>query len=131
MNTGLRMEIPEKKMKYSTTDFATAFSSENALRFNDGFGVPSGRIDNESSLLRGVSTNPRFRQELGALPLSTLGGRTTNGPVASGDLGRDKKSCEVVMDNHYTRIFRDYSKIERPLSFLDRAGSDSRSAYRS
>lgn len=129
MNTGLRMETAEKKMKYSITDFAKEFNAESALKFNNGFGIPAGRIDNESSLLRGISTNPRFRQDLGPLPLQTLGGRTTNGPLISGGMGRDKKSCEIQLDNHYTRIFKNLSQSDLPTEYLQRGGSDSRAKY--
>ena len=129
MNTGLRMETVEKKMKYSITDFAKEFNAENALKFNSGFGVPAGRIDNETNLLRGISTNPRFRQDLGALPLATLGGRTTNGPMVISDMGRNKKSCEVQQDNHYTRIFKNLSQGDLPKEYIQRAGEDSRSKY--
>lgn len=91
-----------KKMKYYTTNyFQDGVRDIAGNQFHDGFGTPSQEVEKSTSL-RGQITNPRIRQDWGALPLNS-GGLRSSGPTISHVMEKDRRSCIVEEGDFYKR----------------------------
>lgn len=140
-NTGLRGDRCDDKdckefeslsgrpLKYYTTNyFKDGVNNDAGVNFNEGFGISQGFIDKESMLSRGMITNPRVRQNLGTLPLPSIGGLANSGPLISAVGQREKASCNPRDDQFQDRRFwffdQNPNSVQKDVRF--RQGADTR-----
>lgn len=98
------VEHQNKKMKYYTTNyFQDGIKDVPGNQFHDGFGTPSQEVDKSTSL-RGQITNPRIRQDWGALPINSAGLRSS-GPTINHMIEKDRRSCNPEDNEFYKRSF--------------------------
>lgn len=91
-----------KKLKYYTTNYYKDGITSSG-NFHDGFGTPSQEIDKSTSL-RGNVTNPRIKEEWGALPVN-MGSLVSSGPTIDHILEKDRRTCNPRDDEIYKRSF--------------------------
>ena len=116
-------------LKYYTTNyFKDGVNNDAGVNFTEGFGISQGFIDQETSLSRGMITNPRVRQDLGTLPLASIGGLATSGPIISAVGQRELKSCvpgdSQFQDRRFWSFSQDPNAVQKDFNF--RQGADTR-----
>lgn len=101
-----------KSLKYFTQNFFDKSIVQNrGIFFNDGFGVPSCKIDNSSKSRLGAMTNINLVQNLPALPLPTTASFAKGqGPTNIEDMirpqhNRKLKQCNPKDTEFYNRHF--------------------------
>lgn len=101
-----------KPLKYYTQNFYDKDIIQNrGIFFNDGFGVPSCKIDVSSQARVGANTNPNLIQNYDALPLPTTASYVKGqGPVEVEDSiryisSRETKACQPRDTHFYDRHF--------------------------
>ena len=102
----------QKALKYFTRNFFdTTDISGRGIFFNDGFGIPSERINQSTEARFGSDTTKNVIQNLPALPLTTTGGVFTGqGTVEDEkfirpDSTREPKQCQPVDTQFHNRHF--------------------------
>ena len=120
-------------LKYYTTNyFKDGVENDAGINFSEGFGISQGFIDKETSLSRGMITNPRVRQDLGTLPLASIEGLATSSPIISAVGQRELKSCQPRDDQFQDRRFWSFGEnpnaVQKDFNF--RQGSDTRNDTR-
>lgn len=118
-----------RPLKYYTTNyFKDGINNQAGVNFNEGFGISQGFIDQETALSRGMITNPRVRQNLGELPLASIGGLANAGPIISAVGQRELNSCQPRDDQFQNRRFwffdNDPNSVQKNVNF--RQGADTR-----
>lgn len=121
--------ISAKPLKYYTTNYFKEGVDEDAgINFNEGYGICQSFIDQESKLSRSTITNPKIRQNLGELPLASIGGLANSGPIISATGQREKKTCVVGDNNFQDRRFwffnNDPNAVQTGIGY--RQGEDTR-----
>lgn len=108
----------KKPMKYYTQNFFDqGLVNTRGIFFNDGFGIPSAKIDKSTKSRFGKMTNINLVQNLPALPLNTTPGMVNSqGPVLIEDSirpqhNRNLKQCNPKDTQYYKRHFSIFDNL--------------------